>query len=59
MRFREPNRISRAVPKKARRKWRKSSKREQFAFLPKRLSNGTWVWLETYRRIRPDDGEQL
>ncbi len=21
-----------------------------FAYLPKRLSNGTWVWLENYRR---------
>jgi len=21
-----------------------------FAYLPKKLSNGTWIWLETYRR---------
>ncbi len=59
MRFREPNRITQKMPRKPRRKWRKSSKREQFAYLPKRLSNGTWVWLETYRRIRPEDDDRV
>lgn len=24
----------------------------RFAWLPKRMSNGTWIWLEPYRRIR-------
>lgn len=27
------------------------SKSESFAWLPKRMNNGTWVWLEPYRRI--------
>jgi hypothetical protein len=27
------------------------STRDRFAWLPKQMSNGTWVWLEPYRRI--------
>lgn len=27
------------------------AKADRFAWLPKRMSNGTWVWLEPYRRV--------
>lgn len=26
-------------------------RKERFAWLPKRMSNGTWIWLEPYRRL--------
>lgn len=24
---------------------------DRFAWFPKRMSNGTWIWLEPYRRV--------
>jgi hypothetical protein len=46
------NRKMRFRPKisSGRRRVRKGKQR--FALLPKRMSNGTWVWLQTYRRYR-------
>lgn len=30
---------------------KKASRSERFAWLPTKMSNGTWVWLEGYRSI--------
>lgn len=30
---------------------KRRSNNERFAWLPKRMSNGTWIWLEPYRRV--------
>lgn len=31
---------------------RHSQSREYFAFLPKRMKDGKWIWLRTYKRGR-------